>query len=333
MAQPSSVTACSPARSYVDVSQLRASQTRSPTRPITCPSRTTANCPTPFGSERRSRRSTDSSATARPPASPPIHCISSSSPTSSSRSSTSPRSGTRSTSRSVSSKRHQHRPLELDHDLVALVETARPHRDDSLAGPRARLALRENLRLGTDRVAREHRSRQRHVAPAEIDRLLREVDHRQSRDERERERRVDERPLPLRLRRVLGVEVNRVRVERQQREPDVVGLEYRPSEAAPVHGADLEIVVRPTHGLDHRIAARDRPREHPMNRLARETSPYLLQHADNPVDWYAWGDEAFARAREEDKPILLSVGYSACHWCHVMEHESFEDEATAKLMN
>src|SRR5439155_201898 len=66
---------------------------------------------------------------------------------------------------------------------------------------------------------------------------------------------------------------------------------------------------------------------------ARETSPYLLQHADNPVDWYAWGDEAFARAREEDKPILLSVGYSACHWCHVMEHESFEDETTAKLMN
>src|ERR687885_2445784 len=70
-----------------------------------------------------------------------------------------------------------------------------------------------------------------------------------------------------------------------------------------------------------------------MNRLAQETSPYLLQHADNPVDWYAWGDEAFARARSEDRPILLSVGYAACHWCHVMEHESFEDEATARLMN
>jgi uncharacterized protein len=70
-----------------------------------------------------------------------------------------------------------------------------------------------------------------------------------------------------------------------------------------------------------------------VNRLAQETSPYLLQHADNPVDWYAWGDEALARAREEDKPILLSIGYSACHWCHVMEHESFEDEATAALMN
>ena len=62
-----------------------------------------------------------------------------------------------------------------------------------------------------------------------------------------------------------------------------------------------------------------------VNRLAGETSPYLLQHADNPVDWYPWGDEAFARARAEDRPILLSIGYSACHWCHVMEHESFED--------
>src|SRR5262245_54282423 len=70
-----------------------------------------------------------------------------------------------------------------------------------------------------------------------------------------------------------------------------------------------------------------------MNRLAGETSPYLLQHADNPVDWYPWGDEALGRARAEDRPILLSIGYSACHWCHVMERESFEDEATAKLMN
>jgi uncharacterized protein len=69
------------------------------------------------------------------------------------------------------------------------------------------------------------------------------------------------------------------------------------------------------------------------NRLAQETSPYLLQHADNPVDWYPWGDEAFRRARADDKPILLSVGYAACHWCHVMEHESFEDEETAALMN
>ena len=70
-----------------------------------------------------------------------------------------------------------------------------------------------------------------------------------------------------------------------------------------------------------------------MNRLAHETSPYLRQHADNPVDWYPWGDEAFARARADDKPLLLSVGYSSCHWCHVMAHESFEDDATAALMN
>ena len=69
------------------------------------------------------------------------------------------------------------------------------------------------------------------------------------------------------------------------------------------------------------------------NRLARETSPYLLQHKDNPVDWFPWGEEALARAREEDRPLLLSIGYSACHWCHVMERESFEDEQTAALMN
>ena len=70
-----------------------------------------------------------------------------------------------------------------------------------------------------------------------------------------------------------------------------------------------------------------------MNRLADETSPYLLQHAGNPVDWYPWGEEAFARARREGKPVLLSIGYSSCHWCHVMAHESFEDEQTARLMN
>ncbi len=70
-----------------------------------------------------------------------------------------------------------------------------------------------------------------------------------------------------------------------------------------------------------------------MNRLAHETSPYLLQHKDNPVDWYPWGEEALARARAEDKPILLSIGYSACHWCHVMAHESFEHEPTAEIMN
>ncbi|HET6760698.1 MAG TPA: thioredoxin domain-containing protein, partial [Gemmatimonadaceae bacterium] len=69
------------------------------------------------------------------------------------------------------------------------------------------------------------------------------------------------------------------------------------------------------------------------NRLANETSPYLLQHAGNPVDWYAWGPEALERAKREDKPILLSIGYAACHWCHVMAHESFEDEEIARLMN
>ncbi len=69
------------------------------------------------------------------------------------------------------------------------------------------------------------------------------------------------------------------------------------------------------------------------NRLARETSPYLLQHANNPVDWYPWGDEAWARARAEDKPVLVSVGYAACHWCHVMERESFENDAIAALQN
>jgi uncharacterized protein YyaL (SSP411 family) len=70
-----------------------------------------------------------------------------------------------------------------------------------------------------------------------------------------------------------------------------------------------------------------------VNRLAQETSPYLLQHADNPVDWYPWSEEAFELARAADKPVLLSIGYAACHWCHVMEHESFEDPETAELMN
>ena len=69
------------------------------------------------------------------------------------------------------------------------------------------------------------------------------------------------------------------------------------------------------------------------NRLGRESSPYLLQHADNPVDWYPWGPEALGAARERNVPIFLSVGYSACHWCHVMEHESFENEGVAEIMN
>src|SRR6187549_1502407 len=69
------------------------------------------------------------------------------------------------------------------------------------------------------------------------------------------------------------------------------------------------------------------------NRLAHEQSPYLLQHAHNPVDWYPWGEEAFAKARAENKPIFLSIGYSTCHWCHVMERESFETEPTAEILN
>ena len=69
------------------------------------------------------------------------------------------------------------------------------------------------------------------------------------------------------------------------------------------------------------------------NQLVNETSPYLLQHAHNPVNWFPWGDEALKKAKEENKPILVSIGYAACHWCHVMERESFEDEATAKVMN
>src|SRR4029079_15315371 len=87
------------------------------------------------------------------------------------------------------------------------------------------------------------------------------------------------------------------------------------------------------------LAVQDKPgdekkMEHKhTNRLAKEKSPYLLQHAHNPVDWYPWGAEAFEKAKKEDKPIFLSVGYSTCHWCHVMERESFEDEATASIMN
>src|SRR3954451_4651385 len=80
------------------------------------------------------------------------------------------------------------------------------------------------------------------------------------------------------------------------------------------------------------LRADDKPK-HPANRLARETSPYLLQHAHNPVDWFPWGPEAFEKAKKEGKPIFLSVGYSSCYWCHVMERESFEDAAIAKTLN
>ncbi len=85
-----------------------------------------------------------------------------------------------------------------------------------------------------------------------------------------------------------------------------------------------------THASD---SGESSPTTTKTNRLAAEKSPYLLQHADNPVDWYPWGEEAFEKAREEDKPIFLSIGYATCHWCHVMEHESFEDPVVAALMN
>jgi uncharacterized protein YyaL (SSP411 family) len=81
------------------------------------------------------------------------------------------------------------------------------------------------------------------------------------------------------------------------------------------------------------MAKRAKPSAPSGNRLAEEKSPYLLQHADNPVDWYPWGEEAFERAKKEDRPIFLSIGYSTCHWCHVMAHESFEDPAVARMMN
>ena len=89
---------------------------------------------------------------------------------------------------------------------------------------------------------------------------------------------------------------------------------------------------QPTHGTTERHpgAAQSSGR---ANRLAQETSPYLLQHKDNPVDWWPWGPDALAEARRTKRPILLSVGYAACHWCHVMAHESFEDEPTARVMN
>jgi len=91
--------------------------------------------------------------------------------------------------------------------------------------------------------------------------------------------------------------------------------------------------MNPARGHDPEAPERPVQKESPPNRLASEQSPYLLQHARNPVDWYPWGEEAFLRAREEGKPIFLSIGYSACHWCHVMEEESFADLQVAKLLN
>src|SRR3954464_1107472 len=81
------------------------------------------------------------------------------------------------------------------------------------------------------------------------------------------------------------------------------------------------------------FAEHEPARSEHMNRLAHEKSPYLLQHAHNPVEWYPWGEEAFEKAKKEDKPVLVSIGYAACHWCHVMERESFEDPEVAAIMN
>src|SRR5512137_2106040 len=86
--------------------------------------------------------------------------------------------------------------------------------------------------------------------------------------------------------------------------------------------------MTPKPNMTHSPSANRRP-----NRLAREKSPYLLQHQFNPVDWFPWGEEAFNEARTRDVPIFLSIGYSTCHWCHVMERESFEDEAVARFLN
>ena len=81
------------------------------------------------------------------------------------------------------------------------------------------------------------------------------------------------------------------------------------------------------------IVTMNSPVATPLNRLSSTNSPYLLAHADNPVNWYPWGEEALARAKSEDKPVLLSIGYATCHWCHVMEHESFRDAEIADMMN
>jgi uncharacterized protein YyaL (SSP411 family) len=101
--------------------------------------------------------------------------------------------------------------------------------------------------------------------------------------------------------------------------------------AANLAWRELRISVEPNYSLASGIKTVENTTH--TNRLIDEKSPYLLQHAHNPVDWYPWGDEAFEKAKAEDKPIFLSIGYSTCHWCHVMERESFEDPEIATLMN
>src|SRR5216110_3501737 len=103
----------------------------------------------------------------------------------------------------------------------------------------------------------------------------------------------------------------------------VYGVQWVANSGRTAESKEKGVVVTKTAGAVHAHT----------NRLAREKSPYLLQHQYNPVDWYAWGEEAFAKARKEHKPIFLSIGYSTCHWCHVMERESFESEEVAKFLN
>jgi uncharacterized protein YyaL (SSP411 family) len=115
-----------------------------------------------------------------------------------------------------------------------------------------------------------------------------------------------------------------------------VSLNWKSLGAVAVAGAIVlaGLLVRPKKTYEPKVTVpASTPAHAHTNRLAQEKSPYLLQHSHNPVDWYPWGAEAFAKARQENKPILLSIGYSTCHWCHVMERESFEDETTARFLN
>src|SRR5258708_1957761 len=101
----------------------------------------------------------------------------------------------------------------------------------------------------------------------------------------------------------------------------------------PAESKDKGVLITKRKSSTPEVPPRPEPPHGHTNRLAREKSPYLLQHQHNPVDWYAWGEEAFGRARSENKPVFLSIGYSTCHWCHVMERESFENEDLARVLN
>ena len=103
----------------------------------------------------------------------------------------------------------------------------------------------------------------------------------------------------------------------------------QPDDGAPAPPA--QTAQQPASQEDPAVSKTEQPPH--TNRLIHATSPYLLQHAHNPVDWYEWGDDAFEKAKREDRPVFLSIGYAACHWCHVMEHECFEDEGVAALLN